>query len=483
MRRWALWLAWLVPLLVYLLSAYRDVGYWDVGEMDTVPWILGIAHPTGFPGYVLLGWLFTHAFPLGSVAFRMSLLSALAMSATAWLIARTVDDEYDAPWIALACALLFAFGDIVWARATRAEVHAPLTAAIAATLLLMLRWHRAQNGRMLLAAAACWGLAIAIHPVAILIAPGVALLLLRHARALRLRTLAAAAAIALAIVAGCYAYLPLRSAYVSAQGLDPTRALGLPAGQAFWDYDHPASAAGFVALATGLGFDVNSGLSGLVTPERYPQRAGAYLAQLFSEFTPLGGALVLVGLAAAFVRDRTRAAALVLCCVGSALFALGYNEEADIQRYLLASFVVAALFAGDAAAWIVANARPCRALVPAAMIAVAAFSMWSGRHLFEQPRDARAVRDADAILRVTPSNAVVIATWTYATPLAYRAYVAGGIGSRTLVAAWVNDEGPYLRSWVARRPVFVVGPPDPDLAGVRFRQVLAAPSVYRVSVR
>ena len=54
-ERLALWLAWLVPLALFLATAYRDVGYWDTGEMDTVPYILGIAHPTGFPAYVLLG--------------------------------------------------------------------------------------------------------------------------------------------------------------------------------------------------------------------------------------------------------------------------------------------------------------------------------------------------------------------------------------------------------------------------------------------
>ena len=33
------------------------LGFWDTAELQTVAPILGTAHPTGFPTYVLLGWL------------------------------------------------------------------------------------------------------------------------------------------------------------------------------------------------------------------------------------------------------------------------------------------------------------------------------------------------------------------------------------------------------------------------------------------
>ena len=121
-------LSFAVPLGVFAASAYRDAGFWDVGEMDTVPWILGIAHPTGFPAYVLIGWAWSHAVPLGSVAFRMSVLSALGASVAAWCVSRIVSDAWpEDAWLAAGCAWLFAFGLVVWTRATRAEVHALAT--------------------------------------------------------------------------------------------------------------------------------------------------------------------------------------------------------------------------------------------------------------------------------------------------------------------------------------------------------------------
>ena len=58
------------------------VAFADWGEMQVVPHVLGVAHPTGYPSYILLAWLAQLA-PLGSVAFRANLLSAILVAA-AW---------------------------------------------------------------------------------------------------------------------------------------------------------------------------------------------------------------------------------------------------------------------------------------------------------------------------------------------------------------------------------------------------------------
>ena len=45
---------------------------------------MGTAHPTGFPTYVLLGWLASVVLqPFGEPAFRMNLLSALCVAVAA----------------------------------------------------------------------------------------------------------------------------------------------------------------------------------------------------------------------------------------------------------------------------------------------------------------------------------------------------------------------------------------------------------------
>ena len=62
------------------------LGYWDTGEAQTVPPVLGTFHPTGFPTYALVGWLASIVLqPFGDAAFRMNLLNALLASGSAAL--------------------------------------------------------------------------------------------------------------------------------------------------------------------------------------------------------------------------------------------------------------------------------------------------------------------------------------------------------------------------------------------------------------
>lgn len=68
----------LTALVVYRLTMLQGVGAWDTAEAQTVPPILGTMHPTGFPAYVVLGFVATRVLaPLGSPAFAMNLLSTI----------------------------------------------------------------------------------------------------------------------------------------------------------------------------------------------------------------------------------------------------------------------------------------------------------------------------------------------------------------------------------------------------------------------
>ncbi|HXV44799.1 MAG TPA: DUF2723 domain-containing protein, partial [Anaerolineae bacterium] len=70
---------------LYISTLAPTVLEADGGEFQFVPWLPGIAHPTGYPLYVLLGWLWAHLLPVGEVAWRMNLLSAVLAAATVGL--------------------------------------------------------------------------------------------------------------------------------------------------------------------------------------------------------------------------------------------------------------------------------------------------------------------------------------------------------------------------------------------------------------
>lgn len=65
-----------LALLLYLLTCSPTVNSTDSGELITVAYTGGIAHPPGYPLYTLLGILVSHL-PLGDVAWRMNMLSAI----------------------------------------------------------------------------------------------------------------------------------------------------------------------------------------------------------------------------------------------------------------------------------------------------------------------------------------------------------------------------------------------------------------------
>ncbi len=66
-----------VLLLIYIATLMPGIGPTDSGEMVLSAWLPGIAHAPGFPLYSVLGWFWSHALPLGRVAWRLNLFSAV----------------------------------------------------------------------------------------------------------------------------------------------------------------------------------------------------------------------------------------------------------------------------------------------------------------------------------------------------------------------------------------------------------------------
>jgi hypothetical protein len=88
-RRWAFLIpmtAFMLALVAYIATLAPGVVGGDPGEMQFVPYVLGIAHWTGYPLFVMAGKLWTLLAPFGSIAYRMNLLSAVAAAGAAALI-------------------------------------------------------------------------------------------------------------------------------------------------------------------------------------------------------------------------------------------------------------------------------------------------------------------------------------------------------------------------------------------------------------
>jgi hypothetical protein len=125
----------MVAFVVYAATLAPGIPAGDSGELIAVAATLGVAHPPGYPLYTLLGHLWIAVLPLGAVAWRMNLLSALCAASAVAVLAGLVRRLTGTPWAALASAWLLAFSPPLWKSAVVAEVFA-LNALLAACLMV-----------------------------------------------------------------------------------------------------------------------------------------------------------------------------------------------------------------------------------------------------------------------------------------------------------------------------------------------------------
>ncbi|MGB8411509.1 MAG: DUF2723 domain-containing protein [Candidatus Binatus sp.] len=141
-------------MLVYLRTVTPGLEFMDTGEFQTVTYVLGIAHPTGYPLYTIVGKLFGTLLPVYSWAFRMNLMSALCAAIAAAMLAVLAIRYKVSPLVAFVAALGFAFALNTWKAADKADPYT-LTVMIGAALwLLEVKW--GETGER------CWLWAIAI---------------------------------------------------------------------------------------------------------------------------------------------------------------------------------------------------------------------------------------------------------------------------------------------------------------------------------
>ncbi|MEW6617747.1 MAG: DUF2723 domain-containing protein [bacterium] len=142
---------------VYLHTLTPTIGFHDSGDMVTAAYVLGIPHPTGYPLYCLLGKLWMTILPIGNIAYRMNLASALCASLACMMVyfiilkvgsmkceVRSEENKlilhlsFLIP--AIVGALMLAFATTFWEQAVIAEKYT--LNALFATLLIfiLLKW-------------------------------------------------------------------------------------------------------------------------------------------------------------------------------------------------------------------------------------------------------------------------------------------------------------------------------------------------------
>jgi hypothetical protein len=130
-------------VILYLQTLAPSVAalFDDSLEFPLVSYRLGIAHPTGYPLYTLLGKVFTLG-PWVNVAWSVNLMSAVAGALTVTLVYLVARELTRRQLPALLGALALAVSPVFWSQAIIAEVYTLSSVFVAALLWLVLRWAR-----------------------------------------------------------------------------------------------------------------------------------------------------------------------------------------------------------------------------------------------------------------------------------------------------------------------------------------------------
>jgi hypothetical protein len=316
-----------IALALYLKTLAPTVGVHDTFEFQVLSYELGIAHPTGYPLYMLLGKLFTLV-PLGNVAYRVNLSSALFAAGTVAVLYSTITWLTRDRSASAIGALSFAFTYSFWSQAVEAEVYALNALFVVAICYLLLRafdgmsdgatvgdgraWHSLpdiaqRNRNVIIAVAFAYGLSLTHHRTMLLLGPAIIVYLLLNgaSRLFTRRALIAAIIAFLAPLVGIHLYIPLRWAQIHGQTMSWPQFTDLALGTQFaaalrWDaaLADPGRLALFLrtllqqypgpALLLAAVGAVYLGWKGASTHCRPTWKAGIFLALAFAAYVAFG---------------------------------------------------------------------------------------------------------------------------------------------------------------------------------------------------
>ena len=408
-------------LVLYAVSTPRTVMLEDDGSFISASWFAGVAHPPGYPLYILLGWFVSHLIPFGSVAWRVhslsGLMGALTCACIAWIIIRRTGNR---PAADLAAAAL-GVSEHFWSQAIIADVYTTNTAVVFLTLVLIQEAAVRQDTRLWVAAAGVYGLGFANHyPLLILGSPVFLAFVVAAGRDFRSR-LPYLASISVLAAATIYGWMVWRSHYSG-----PINFYG-PLES--WDR--------FVAFVNrsiyeDVDTNINAGFRDKLLYARY------VVTEALLQFSVVGGLIALWGMFTSW-RSGWRLGLLceLLSLVGSSFLLialLGFNYEygrvAIFRPYPLVAYGIFALWLGYGVHALAQRARAGSWPVLPVMYAIgglviAAMGIWNGSSNY-RPHDTFAEEQAQAMLDLTEENAnLIVKTDGFVMPIAYLHWVEG----------------------------------------------------------
>jgi tetratricopeptide (TPR) repeat protein len=445
----------LVALVVYSWTLAPTVTLTDSGELIVAAYGLGVAHPPGFPLWVILAHL-ASLVPVGSVAVRINFSSAVFAALACGMVTLVVIElfvtaSYFAPSRrknkaarhgrtiksasvdgllmfapAVGAGLLMAFSRTLWAYATITEVYALNALLILLVFFLVVRWRRAiiekradlsaasaTHDRWIYVAAFIFGLAMGVHHVTVaLTLPAIAVVVYRTAglKFFASRRLLYAALISIGALILVYSYLPWAASHSPPMNWGNARSL-----QEIWWH------------ITGRQYRVFFSFSPAAMGTQFVE----FCRMIFREFgfasLPVALFLAVAGFASAYKRDRTVFWFLLLIVLADLAYALSYEIAEDKDAYYLPAFISVAIATGLGIRWLIQRAasKALRIWSPyvaaATAIVLASATALGSNWRFNNRRHYFIANDyvENLFSTIAPNGLVLTQDWQVASPTFY----------------------------------------------------------------
>ncbi len=139
-RFWTVISVLLFALTLYGVTLHPGLPGGDSGELISAAHALGIAHPPGYPLYTVLGKAFAEVVPIGSIAVRLNLFSALTHALALVVLAVAVTRATGSPTAGAISSCLLAANAPFWKYSLVAEVFALNDLFVSLLLLALTAW-------------------------------------------------------------------------------------------------------------------------------------------------------------------------------------------------------------------------------------------------------------------------------------------------------------------------------------------------------
>lgn len=463
----------LIIFVMYLVTMLPSQGFHDVGELQTKVATVDIAHPTGFPTYILLGKIIISILPIGEIAWRVNLLSVIYSLLTLillfYFLKKLTKENY---WI-LFGPLYLAFSLPFWNWSGQADTHTLSRMFLALLILLFYNLTTHWSQKSLFLFGLTLGLGLGNHLFLLYSVPGFLVWYILFLIKGKIKnSINDFNVVLFSVLLGIsvYLFLPIREYLGSALSFDYSVRT--------WE--------GFYRHVSGADFQ---GLMYRGGATIVLKNAVAGLGKI-AEYFYLPGLLIgLVGIWYGLVRYRVELISLVVMLISFLMFSTNYPTS-DATRYYLSFLTIYSIFISlgayaiyQAVLFLIRKLNLLKiSIVVLSLVFLMIFStlvklFGDNFKKVDKSLNYSARNYSQSIFNNVGQNGVILSWWNYSSPLWYRRYVLKERADILVLNKGQNEWKKYVDEYINNRPVYVV---EKDKYLENYYKIIPFGDIYQV---